>query len=115
MVLVMPPPSSGTLARVRVGTSRNGEWAEGADHLLIGRAFEGDDEAGHLIQVAPAPGVEFDIAVAIREAMQDETLRKAFAATLMTPVVATQAETQAMLQAFGEQWLPVVRKSGFQP
>lgn len=55
------------------------------------------------------------IAEAIREAMRDEALRKAFAATLMTPVVATQAETAAMLEAFREQWLPVVRKSGFQP
>lgn len=55
------------------------------------------------------------IAAAIREAMRDEALRKAFAATLMTPVVATQAETEAMLKAFREQWLPVVRKSGFQP
>jgi len=55
------------------------------------------------------------IATAIREAMRDEALRKAFAATLMTPVVATQAETEAMLKAFREQWLPVVRKSGFQP
>jgi tripartite-type tricarboxylate transporter receptor subunit TctC len=55
------------------------------------------------------------IAEAIREAMRDEALRKAFAATLMTPVVATQAETEAMLKAFREQWLPVVRKSGFQP
>lgn len=55
------------------------------------------------------------IAAAIRDAMRDEALRKAFAATLMTPVVAAQAETAAMLEAYRAQWLPVVEKSGFKP
>jgi tripartite-type tricarboxylate transporter receptor subunit TctC len=55
------------------------------------------------------------IAAAIRDVMQEDALRKAFAATLMTPVVATQAQTEAMLKAYRAQWLPVVQKSGFQP
>jgi hypothetical protein len=33
----------------------------------------------------------------------------------MTPVVSTQAETQAMLKKYRAQWGPVVQKSGYQP
>jgi tripartite-type tricarboxylate transporter receptor subunit TctC len=47
--------------------------------------------------------------------MREPALQAKFRANRMTPVVATQAETEAMLKAFREQWLPVVRKSGFQP
>ncbi len=55
------------------------------------------------------------IAAAIRDVMHDDALRKGFAATLMTPVAAAQAETEAMLKAYRAQWLPVVEKSGFKP
>ena len=33
----------------------------------------------------------------------------------MQPVVATQAQTAAMLKAYRAQWAPVVQKSGYQP
>ena len=62
----------------------------------------------------PKPKAQI-IAAATREAMQEDALRQRFAAALMTPVVATQAETAAMLKAYRAQWLPVVQKSGFQP
>ncbi|MCG3189733.1 MAG: hypothetical protein LKCHEGNO_02231 [Burkholderiaceae bacterium] len=65
---------------------------------------------------ASMPGAKAQtIAAAIRDVMQDDGLRKAYAATLMAPVVATQAETEAMLKAYRAQWLPVVEKSGFKP
>ena len=51
----------------------------------------------------------------IQEVMRDpDTLRK-FADAQLTPVVSTQAQTEAMLKSFRAQWAPVVRRSGFQP
>lgn len=55
------------------------------------------------------------IAAAIREVMQEPALRQTFAAAYMTPVVSTPEQTAAMLKAYRAKWLPVVRKSGFQP
>jgi tripartite-type tricarboxylate transporter receptor subunit TctC len=62
----------------------------------------------------PKPKVEM-LSKAIREVMQDpDTVRK-FNDAKMTPVVSTQAQTQAMLKAFRAQWAPVVQTSGYQP
>ena len=55
------------------------------------------------------------LSAAIREVMQDPDTQRKFADAKMTPVVSTQAQTQAMLQRFRAQWAPVVQKSGFQP
>lgn len=54
-------------------------------------------------------------AKAIREVMSDPDTQRKFADAKMTPVVATQAQTQAMLKAYRAQWAPVVQKSGYQP
>lgn len=54
-------------------------------------------------------------ATAIAEVMQDADTQRKFLAAQMTPVVATQAQTQAMLKAYRAQWAPVVQKSGYQP
>lgn len=54
-------------------------------------------------------------AAAIREVMTDPDTQRKFADARMTPVVATQAQTQAMLKAYRAQWAPVVQKSGYQP
>lgn len=54
-------------------------------------------------------------ATAIAEAMKDPDTQRKFLAAQMTPVVASQAQTQAMLQAYRAQWAPVVQKSGYQP
>ena len=54
-------------------------------------------------------------AAAITEVMQDADTQRKFLAAQMTPVVATQAQTQAMLKAYRAQWAPVVQKSGYQP
>lgn len=54
-------------------------------------------------------------AAAIHEVMQDPDTRQRFAEQKMTPVVATQAQTRAMLAAYRAQWAPVVKKSGYQP
>ncbi|MDM0079833.1 Bug family tripartite tricarboxylate transporter substrate binding protein [Variovorax sp. J31P179] len=51
----------------------------------------------------------------IREVMQDPDTQRRFKDTLMTPVVSTQAQTEAMLKAYRAQWAPVVQKSGYQP
>ncbi|MEY2953889.1 MAG: hypothetical protein RLZZ401_1976 [Pseudomonadota bacterium] len=52
---------------------------------------------------------------AIREVMQDPDTQRKFADARMTPVVSTQAQTEAMLKGFRAQWGPVVQRSGFQP
>jgi tripartite-type tricarboxylate transporter receptor subunit TctC len=52
---------------------------------------------------------------AIRDVMQDPDTQRKFAEAKLTPVVSTQAQTQAMLTKFRAQWGPVVQRSGFQP
>jgi tripartite-type tricarboxylate transporter receptor subunit TctC len=54
-------------------------------------------------------------AAAIREVMSDPDTQRKFNDARMTPVVSTQAQTQAMLKAYRAQWAPVVQKSGYQP
>lgn len=55
------------------------------------------------------------IARAIQEVMRDPDTQRRFADARMTPVVATQAQTEAMLRRYRAQWGPVVQKSGYQP
>ncbi|MEJ8839266.1 Bug family tripartite tricarboxylate transporter substrate binding protein [Ramlibacter sp. AN1133] len=62
----------------------------------------------------PAPLVQ-RYATAIREVMADADTQRKFAAAQMSPVVATQAQTQAMLKGYRAQWAPVVAQSGYQP
>lgn len=67
---------------------------------------------------APAtmpPAVVQRYATAITEVMKDPDTQRKFHSAQMSPVVATQAQTTAMLQAYRAQWAPVVRKSGYQP
>lgn len=52
---------------------------------------------------------------AIVAVMKEPDLQRRFLEAQMTPVVATQAQTQAMLKAYRAQWAPVVQKSGYQP
>jgi tripartite-type tricarboxylate transporter receptor subunit TctC len=47
--------------------------------------------------------------------MRDPDTQRKFADAKLTPVVSTQAQTQAMLKAYRAQWAPVVQKSGYQP
>ena len=54
-------------------------------------------------------------AAAIRDEMRDPDTQRRFADAKMTPVVSTQAETEAMLKKYRAQWGPVVQKSGYQP
>lgn len=62
------------------------------------------------------PRAKLDLlAQAIRDVMQDADTQKRFTDQKMSPVVSTQAQTQAMLKAFRAQWAPVVQKSGYQP
>src|SRR5205085_2214597 len=46
---------------------------------------------------------------------QDPDTQRKFKDQKMTPVVATQAQSIAMLQKYRAQWAPVVQKSGYQP
>lgn len=62
----------------------------------------------------PAPEVQ-RYAAAIVEVMKDPDTQRKFLAGQMSPVVATQAQTAAMLKAYRAQWAPVVQKSGYQP
>jgi tripartite-type tricarboxylate transporter receptor subunit TctC len=62
----------------------------------------------------PAPLVQ-RYAEAIRDVMADADTQRKFLAAQMSPVVATQAQTEAMLKAYRAQWAPVVTQSGYQP
>ena len=52
---------------------------------------------------------------AIVAVMQDPDTQRKFADAKLTPVISTQAQTQAMLTGYRAQWAPVVQRSGFQP
>lgn len=54
-------------------------------------------------------------AAAIHETMRDPDTQRRYAEQKMTPIVATQAQSQALLKAYRAQWAPVVQKSGYQP
>lgn len=62
----------------------------------------------------PAATVE-RYAAAIVDVMKDPDTQRRLLAAQMTPVVATPAQTAAMLKAYRAQWAPVVQKSGYQP
>ena len=51
----------------------------------------------------------------IHEVMKDPDTQRKFEASKMEPVVATLAQTEAMLKAYRAQWAPVVQRSGFKP
>ena len=51
----------------------------------------------------------------IHEVMKDPDTQRKFEASKMEPVVATMAQTEAMLKAYRAQWAPVVQRSGFKP
>ena len=55
------------------------------------------------------------LAAAIHDVMKDPDTQRKFNDQKMNPVVATQAQTIAMLQKYKAQWAPVVQKSGYQP
>ena len=51
----------------------------------------------------------------IVEVMKDPDTQRKFETAKMEPVVATMAQTEAMLKAYRAQWSPVVQRSGFKP
>jgi len=55
------------------------------------------------------------LAALIHEVMKDPDTQRKFEAAKMEPVVATMAQTEAMLKAYRAQWAPVVQRSGFKP
>ena len=55
------------------------------------------------------------LASLIHEVMKDPDTQRKFETAKMEPVVATMAQTEAMLKAYRAQWAPVVRRSGFKP
>ena len=55
------------------------------------------------------------LASLIHEVMKDPDTQRKFATSKMEPVVATMAQTEAMLKAYRAQWSPVVQRSGFKP
>ena len=55
------------------------------------------------------------LAALILEVMKDPDTQRKFEAAKMEPVVATMAQTEAMLKAYRAQWAPVVQRSGFKP
>lgn len=67
---------------------------------------------------APAsmPAAKADaFSAAIQAVMRDPQTQRLFTESMMTPVVSTRQQTEAMLRAYRAQWAPVVQKSGYQP
>ncbi len=62
----------------------------------------------------PAPRAR-RIADAVFQAMGDKALQARFTAADMVPVALSREQTLQMLAAYRAQWVPVVRRSGFQP
>ena len=56
----MPSPAGRGIA------SLHHQRREGGHHLLIGSALEGNDQGEGLVETAPAPGVELDLAVGLK-------------------------------------------------
>ena len=55
------------------------------------------------------------ISIAIQEVMKDPDTQKRFTDANLVPVVSNRAQTEAMVQAFREQWTPVIQNSGYKP
>ena len=55
------------------------------------------------------------ISNAIQEVMKDPDTQKRFTDANLVPVVSNRAQTEAMVQAFREQWTPVIQNSGYKP
>jgi tripartite-type tricarboxylate transporter receptor subunit TctC len=62
-----------------------------------------------------APARVAQIGNAVRDAMKDKELQKRFTDAKMLPVSSSPQQTEAMLKAYREQWIPVVKRSGFKP
>lgn len=55
------------------------------------------------------------ISNAIQEVMKDPDTQKRFTDANLVPVVNNRAQTEAMVQAFREQWTSVIQNSGYKP
>ena len=55
------------------------------------------------------------IANAIQEVMKEPETQKRFTDANLVPVVSSRTQTEAMVQAFREQWIPVIQNSGYKP
>ena len=55
------------------------------------------------------------ISNAIQEVRKDPDTQKRFTDANLVPVVSNRAQTEAMAQAFREQWTPVIQNSGYKP
>ena len=55
------------------------------------------------------------IANAIQEVMKEPETQKRFTDANLVPVVSNRTQTEAMVQAFREQWIPVIQNSGYKP
>jgi len=55
------------------------------------------------------------ISNAIQEVMKDPDTQKRFTDANLVPVVSNRAQTEAMVQAFREQWTSVIQNSGYKP
>ena len=47
--------------------------------------------------------------------MKEPETQKRFTDANLVPVVSNRAQTETMVQAFREKWIPVIQNSGYRP
>ena len=62
-----------------------------------------------------APATVQRLSELVQEVMKDPDTQQKFVASKLEPVVSSAAQTDAMLKAYRQQWIPVVKRSGFKP
>lgn len=113
---LLPQHEGGKLRILAIGGARRSQFAPEIPTLkesgldLVGTGWNAFFAPASM----PREKVEL-IASAIQAVMKDPDTQRRFNDAKMTPVVATRAQTEAMLKAYRAQWAPVVQRSGYQP
>lgn len=113
---LLPQHEGGKLRILAIGGAKRSPFAPNIPTLkesgldLVGTGWN----AFFAPATMPREKVEL-LANAIQAVMKDPDTQRRFNDAKMTPVVATRAQTEAMLRAYRVQWAPVVQRSGYQP
>ena len=113
---LLPQHEGGKLRILAIGGAKRSPFAPGIPTLkesgldLVGTGWNAFFAPASM----PREKVEL-LANAIQAVMKDPDTQRRFNDAKMTPVVATRAQTEAMLKAYRAQWAPAVQRSGYQP
>lgn len=113
---LLPQHQGGRIRILAVSSPRRLDYAKDVPTFReAGFPVEATGWNGFFAPAAMPAARQKAIADAIRAVMLEPELQQRFRSTNMTPVAHGAAETAKMLAAYRAQWLPVVRRSGFQP